>query len=92
MRRIDMNIRYRMCAIFCVTRGRKKEGYGHITIESLIERFGINWESPINVLRDDGIIYGAVGFYYLTPRWKAMTPSEQMEEINKLYPRRYVNV
>ncbi|MBR4592186.1 MAG: hypothetical protein IKO35_03165 [Elusimicrobiaceae bacterium] len=89
MRRVDINRRYRSCAIYCVTIGRKNDGRGHITWKALEERFGIGWESLTNELKVKGILHGTVGYMYLTPQWAAMTAAEQMEEIKKIYPYPY---
>ena len=89
MRKVDINRRYRSCAIYCVAIGRKNDGRGHITWKALEERFGIGWESLTNELKVNGILHGTVGYMYLTPRWAAMTAAEQMEEIKKIYPYPY---
>lgn len=89
MRKVDINRRYRQCAIFCVTRGRKKDGYGHITWDELEKAFGIGWESLTNELKVNGMLHGGVGYMYLTSTWQAMSASEQMEQILKLYPYPY---
>ena len=88
MKSVDQNFRYRQCAIHCVAHGRKNDGHGQITWESLHKRFGEAWETYAHELMVKGVIHGAVGFFYLTASWQAMTPQQQMEEINKLYPRR----
>lgn len=87
MKKIDINFMYRQCAIFCAVHGRKNEGKGHITWDSLKERFGVSWESYANELKVKGMLFGATGYYYLRPEWAVMTPAEQMEEISKMYPR-----
>ncbi len=46
-------------------------------------------ESYTNELKVKGMLFGAVGYYYLRPAWAVMTPTEQMEEISKMYPRNY---
>ena len=88
MKKVDINARYRLCAIYCVTIGRNNEGRAHITLEQLRERFGFNWESYANELKVKGMLFGAVGYYYLRPAWAMMTPAEQIEEIKKIYPYR----
>ena len=89
MRKIDINARYRSCAIFCATRGRKNDSKAHITNDELKERFGINWESLTNELRVKGMLFAGVGYVYLRPAWAVMTAAEQMEEIKKMYPYPY---
>lgn len=86
MKRSDVNIRYRTCAIYCVVRGRQNNGKGHITWDELRDKFGVGWESLTNELKVKGILYGSTGFMYLTPTWANMTNAEQMEEIIKIYP------
>ena len=92
MRQVDINGKYRQCAIFCAVHGRKNDGKGHITWEALKEHFGVNWESYANELKVKGMLFGAVGYYYLRPAWALMTPTEQMEEIKKIYPYPYSGV
>lgn len=92
MKKVDINRRYRACAMYCVTVGRKNDGRAHITWEALKERFGLNWESYANELKVKGILFGAPGYYYLRPAWAVMTPAEQMEEIKKIYPYPYSDV
>lgn len=86
MKKVDINSRYRTCAIFCVSRGRKNAGKAHITWQELEDRFGIGWESLTNELKVKGILLGGVGYMYLTKQWAMMTPAEQMEEIINIYP------
>ena len=86
MKKVDINRRYRTCAIYCASMGRKNDGKGHITWDDLEKKFGINWESLTNELKVKGILHGAVGYLYLTKSWAAMSASEQMDEILKIYP------
>ena len=86
MRIVDINRRYRQCAIYCVTIGRKNDGKGKIMWDELEKRFGVNWESLTNELKVHGILHGSLGYMYLTPQWSCMSASEQMEEIKKIYP------
>ena len=90
MKRVDMNIRYRSCAIFCAVNGRKNNGTAKVSWDSLEKRFGIGWESLVNELKVKGMLFGGSGYVYLRPDWQAMTAAEQMEEIMKMYPHKYV--
>lgn len=86
MKRVDINRRYRQCAIFCVTKGRKDNGRGRILWDDLEKTFGIGWESLTNELKTKGILHGTTGYMYLTRSWASMSASEQMEEVLKIYP------
>lgn len=86
MKRADINRRYRQCAIYCVTKGRKNDGRNHITWDELEKTFGIGWESLTNELKTHGILHGSVGYMYLTKQWAVMSAQEQIEEIKKIYP------
>lgn len=90
MRKTDINMRYRSCAIFCFVRGSKSEGSKLISWDDLRERFGIAWESYAHELVVKGMLHFSSGYVYLSKVWSAMTRAEGMEAIMKMYPKRYV--
>lgn len=88
MRKADVNRRYRMLAIYVVTKGRREEGKAHITWDDLRKYAGMSWNTYAHELMVKGIIHFSNGFVYLSEYWAGMSPAEQMENIERIYPRR----
>lgn len=86
---MDINKRYRSCAIYCVVQCLNDLGRGHVLWSDLEKKFGLNWESLTNELRVKGILCGSSGFMYLSPLWRSMSRSECMSAILKIYPYPY---
>ena len=86
MKRVDINGKYRMVAIFCALHGGKGDGLTHIPWDTLERRFGVSWETYTNELRANGMLHAGTGYVYLRPEWKAMTQAERMERILQMYP------
>lgn len=74
-------------AIYIVTKARRNEG-NQVTWEELRKYAGIAWNTYAHELMVKGVVHFSNGYVYLSKYWSQMTPAEQMENIERIYPRR----